>query len=52
MEFSDLIGEEGVKVDITANLAPETYAKIFATIAGAVIVSTMAVKLIGMAFKK
>lgn len=47
-----LLGNEGVKIDVTANLAPETYAKIFVTIASAVIVSSFAIKLFSYALNK
>ncbi len=41
-----LVGTEGMKVDVTANLSPEIYIKLFITIVGAVIVSAMGIKLI------
>lgn len=41
-----LIGTEGMKVDVTANLSPEIYIKLFITIVGAVIISALALKLI------
>lgn len=41
-----LVDDEGVKVNVTANLAPEIYAKLFLTIASSVIVSMLAATLI------
>lgn len=53
MKFLDkLVGTEGVKVDVTANLSPDIYAKLFVVIAGSIIISSFAVKLINYAFKK
>ena len=46
-----LVGTEGMKVDVTANLAPEIYIKLFVTIVGAVLVSAMAVQLLGNVLK-
>lgn len=39
-----LVGKEGMKVDVTANLAPEIYIKLFVTIVGAVLLSAMAIQ--------
>jgi hypothetical protein len=44
--FDKLLGNEGLKVDVTANLSPDIYAKLFITIAGSIIISSFAVTLI------
>lgn len=41
-----LLGTEGMKIDVTANLSPEIYIKLFITIVGAVVVSALAINLI------
>jgi len=46
-----LIGSEGMKIDVTANLSPEIYIKLFVTIVGAVIVSAVAVQLFNNVIK-
>jgi len=37
--FDKVIGEDGVKLTVTANLAPAIYFKLFLTIAGSVLLS-------------
>lgn len=40
MDYVDkLLGDDGVKLTVTANLAPDIYFKLFLTIAGSVILS-------------
>jgi len=44
--IEQVLGDEGMKFDITANLSPEIYVKLFVTIVGAVIVSALAINLV------
>jgi hypothetical protein len=53
LSFVDkLVSDDGVKFTVTANLAPEIYAKLFLTIASSVIVSMLAATLIKNAIGK
>jgi hypothetical protein len=53
LSFVDkLVSDEGLKFTVTANLAPEIYAKLFLTIASSVIVSMLAATLLKNAFAK
>jgi hypothetical protein len=46
-----LVDDEGLKFTVTANLAPDIYAKLFVVIAASVIVSGFAIMLLKNAFK-
>ena len=46
-----LVDDDGVKFDVAVTLSPEIYFKLFVTITGAVVVSALAVSLIGNVFK-
>ena len=46
-----LLGEEGMKFDVTASISDETYFKIFVTIFGAVVSSVVVISLVGNALK-
>ena len=51
--YDKLLGDEGVKIDVTANLAPDIYAKLFIVFAGSFIISSLAVQLFkNVLFKK
>jgi len=53
LSFVDkLVSDDGLKFTVTANLAPEIYAKLFLTIASSVIVSMLAATLIQNAIGK
>jgi hypothetical protein len=53
MNFVDkLVNDEGLKFSVTANLAPEIYAKLFVTIVLSVFVSIIGAQLIKNALKK
>ena len=52
LSFIDkLVNDDGVKFTVTTNFEPEIYIKLFVTIVGSVIVSALAVNLLGGAFK-
>lgn len=46
-----LVDDEGLKFTVTANLAPDIYAKLFVVIAASVIISGFAIMLLKNAFK-
>jgi len=50
--FDKLVGTEGMKIDVTANLSPEIYIKLFITIVGAVVVSAIGINLLSSVLTK
>ena len=53
LSFIDkLVDNEGVKVNVTANLAPEIYIKLFFTIVASVLISVAAANLINNVLKE
>ena len=53
LDFVDkLVSDEGLKFSVTANLAPEIYAKLFVTIVLSVFVSIIGAQLIKNVIKK
>ena len=45
--LEQLLDEDGLKFDVTLKVDTQIYIKLFVTIVGAVLVSAMAVKLVG-----
>jgi hypothetical protein len=44
--LEQLVNDEGLKFTVSLNVAPEIYAKLFATIVGSVVISLLAISLV------